>query len=203
VFRFARTPSVCLPPGSSAVLPVLGHARGCNFPPTLLPLQVLLSPTKKDFEHICQFLLRQLDTHWRLVGKPEDEVPLFFNWLRYPFQISKSALFAVGAPHTWPPLLAALSWLVELLTYSERAEVARVETYDERQRGESGFFEYVSRAYRCFMSGDDDACEAADQEKVAEFEARTADVKEDIQRLQEVRRPSCAPPPPGVSWSPL
>jgi kinetochore protein NDC80 len=44
---------------------------------------------------------------------------------RNPFsglQISKSALFAVGAPHTWPAVLAALNWLVELLTYNERTE---------------------------------------------------------------------------------
>lgn len=40
----------------------------------------------------------------------EDEVPLVFKRLRYPFQISKSALQAVGSPHTWPGLLAALAW---------------------------------------------------------------------------------------------
>lgn len=44
---------------------------------------------------------------------------------RYPFQISKSNLTAVGSPHTWPSLLAALTWLVELLNYQERAEASR------------------------------------------------------------------------------
>ncbi len=39
-------------------------------------------------------------------------------------QISKSALFAVGSPHSWPGVLAALTWLVELLDYEERAEAA-------------------------------------------------------------------------------
>ena len=69
-----------------------------------------------------QFLLRQVDPHIKAFGKIEDDVPTLFKQLRYPFQISKSALFAVGSPHTWPGLLAALAWLVELLNYSEKAE---------------------------------------------------------------------------------
>ena len=31
--------------------------------------------------------------------------------------------YAVGSPHTWPSLLGALTWLVELLTYQEIVEV--------------------------------------------------------------------------------
>ena len=57
----------------------------------------------------------------KIVGKMEDEVPAFFKRMRYPFAISKSALFAVGSPHTWPGLLAALVWLTDLLCYSEKA----------------------------------------------------------------------------------
>ncbi len=53
--------------------------------------------------------------------KIEDEVPALFKRLRYPYTISKSALFAVGSPHTWPGLLAALVWLTELLYYEEKA----------------------------------------------------------------------------------
>lgn len=31
----------------------------------------------------------------------------------------------VGSPHTWPSLLAALTWIVELLAYQDKAEAAR------------------------------------------------------------------------------
>ena len=55
------------------------------------------------------------------LGKIEDDVPALFKRLRYPFGISKSSLFAVGSPHTWPSLLAALTWLAELLNYEEKA----------------------------------------------------------------------------------
>lgn len=53
------------------------------------------------------------------------QVPQLYKRLKYPFQISKSNLTAVGSPHTWPSLLAALTWMVELLSYQERAEAAR------------------------------------------------------------------------------
>ena len=48
--------------------------------------------------------------------------------------MSKSALFAVGAPHTWPGLLAALAWLVEMLSYEEKAAAARAASFDDRAR---------------------------------------------------------------------
>ena len=51
-----------------------------------------------------------------------------------PRQVSKSALFAVGAPHTWPGLLAALAWLVEMLSYEEKAAVSRAASFDDRAR---------------------------------------------------------------------
>lgn len=62
-----------------------------------------------------------MDPHCKNQGKIEDEVPALFKRLRYPYTISKSALFAVGSPHTWPGLLAALVWLTELLYYEEKA----------------------------------------------------------------------------------
>lgn len=73
------------------------------------------------------FLFRQVDPHLsaKHLGKVEEEVPLLFKRLRYPFQISKSNLTAVGSPHTWPALLAAVTWIVELLVYQERAEGSR------------------------------------------------------------------------------
>ena len=37
------------------------------------------------------------------------QVPQLYKRLKYPFQISKSNLTAVGSPHTWPSLLAALT----------------------------------------------------------------------------------------------
>ena len=84
--------------------------------------KTLTSPMSKDVFSIVQFLLRQVDPHMKPLGKMEEDVPQLFKHLKYPFQISKSALFAVGSPHTWPGLLAAMNWVVELLNYAEKAD---------------------------------------------------------------------------------
>lgn len=69
------------------------------------------------------FLVRQFDPNlFKSFGKLEEEVPQLFKRLKYPFQISKSNLTAVGSPHTWPTILAALTWLIELLIYQTKAE---------------------------------------------------------------------------------
>lgn len=47
--------------------------------------------------------------------KFEEEVPRILKSLSYPFTISKSAMFAIGSLHTWPTLLGALHWMVELI----------------------------------------------------------------------------------------
>jgi len=57
-----------------------------------------MSPTKKDFEHLVAFLLRQLDPHWRLLGKLEDEVPAMLAWLKYPFQVRSGDACAACRP---------------------------------------------------------------------------------------------------------
>ena len=47
--------------------------------------------------------------------KIEEEVPKILKSLKYPFTISKSAMFSIGSLHSWPPLLGALHWMVELI----------------------------------------------------------------------------------------
>lgn len=84
--------------------------------------KTLTSPMSKDVFSIVQFLLKQVDPNMKPLGKMEEDVPQLFKHLKYPFQISKSALFAVGSPHTWPGLLAAMNWVVELLNYAEKAD---------------------------------------------------------------------------------
>ncbi|PSC74916.1 Kinetochore NDC80 [Micractinium conductrix] len=110
-------------------------------------------------------------------------VPQLYKRLKYPFQISKSNLTAVGSPHTWPSLLAALTWMVELLSYQERAEAARQDVSDERSRTEAEFFLYVSQVYRFFMTGDDGKCEEEDARQAEEFEARAGGVRAETERL--------------------
>ena len=85
-------------------------------------LKDLSRPSAKDFHNMVTFLLRRINVNFRDgTGnfKFEDEVSVAFKALGYPFNISKTALVAAGSPHTWPTLLMALTWLVELLECTE------------------------------------------------------------------------------------
>jgi kinetochore protein NDC80 len=130
-------------------------------------------PTGKDFKSIVTFLFRLLDEGYEMAGRVEDEVPLVFKALRYPFGISKTGLTAVGSPHTWPALLAALSWLVELLQYDAEVRAAEedMEGQDERM-----FFGYLKQSYAAFLGGDDDRASALDEEIAATFRAKHEEI---------------------------
>jgi hypothetical protein len=126
---------------------VITYLSSNSYPHAVSP-KTLTTPTAKDFANIVQFLFQRFDPTMKALGKIEDEVTLFFKRLNYPFQISKSALFAVGSPHSWPAVLAALTWLVELLNYEEKAEQAQPSNFDDKQRAERDFYGYVSASYR-------------------------------------------------------
>lgn len=78
--------------------------------------QLLTRPMKKDFHNIISFLFQLLDPNMAFTQKFEEDVATIFRQIKYPFTISKTALVAVGSPHTWPVLLASISWLIELLS---------------------------------------------------------------------------------------
>lgn len=108
---------------NDCVRTVITYLSTHGYPAAVSP-KTLASPTGKDFTLIAQFLFQRFDPSMKTFGKMEDEVQAFFKRLNYPFTISKSALFAVGSPHSWPAVLAALTWLVELLNYHAKAEEA-------------------------------------------------------------------------------
>ena len=121
---------------NNCIRTVITYLSTHSFPAAVSP-KTLASPTGKDFATVVQFLFQQFDPTFRIQSKVEDEVPAFFKRLNYPFQISKSALFAVGSPHSWPAVLAALTWLVELLNYIEKADESSGPTFerDNKVRG--------------------------------------------------------------------
>ena len=56
-----------------------------------------------------------LEPNYKIIGKMEEEVPRILKAYCYPFPISKSSMFAVGSPTTWPAILGALDWLREVI----------------------------------------------------------------------------------------
>lgn len=136
---------------------------------TQLTQKQLLSPSTKDFLSILTFLVQQIDPRFVLPEKDWDEDLLnVLKTLRYPVAISKRILLSVGSPHTWPHLLAALMWLVELLTMVEQsnaqeaaklaqetssAESVGIVFLEDEERGQRMFFDFCGRSYVQFMGG--------------------------------------------------
>lgn len=148
----------------------------------------LTHPTVKDFANIVQFLFRKIDPNFVITGKFEDEVIQMFKVLGYPFSISKTALVAVGSPHSWPTLLAALVWVIELLVVDDQlaqAEEAYEASHEDIMSDEKAFFNYLSRAYKFFLSGDDQTCLQIVEEYVMNFEARNQELTTEIERVAE------------------
>lgn len=149
----------------------------------VLSPKLLANPTSKEFLHMVQFLFKRIDPSIKFLGKIEDEVPALFKQIGYPFQISKSALYAVGSPHTWPGLLAALNWLVELLTYEEMAEEEKKNGTMEETAHQNAFYEYVGQAYRYFLSGDDERVQELDEQLAHNFKERDTFIQNETEKL--------------------
>jgi kinetochore protein NDC80 len=146
--------------------------------------KTLTTPTSKDFVHIVTFLFRKVDTSLKIVGKMEEEVPQIFKKLKYPFPISRSALYAVGSPHSWPSLLAALTWLTELLNYEEKASEIRENAQDsfECDTSTRDFFDFVGKSYKCFLAGDDGECLHLEQGLELSFREKDREMIEEVER---------------------
>jgi kinetochore protein NDC80 len=197
---------------ANCIRSIIAYATAHNYPHALSP-KVLTSPTGKDFAQLAFWLFQRYDPTLKTFGKVEDEVPLFFKRLAYPFQLSKSALFAVGSPHSWPSVLAALQWLVELLNYDDKAEEVAAaaaaasvaggstsvgtgfsdadDPAGAGQRSERAFFEYACTAYRFFLAGDDARAAAADEEMLGQFRERQAALTASTAGLQQARTSDC------------
>ena len=58
--------------------------------------------------------------------------------------------------------------------------------FDDKQRSEHDFFEYVAKSYKYFLAGDDYQSQAVDDEIAQEAEDRAEEVRQRNQQLQQV-----------------
>uniref|UniRef100_A0A6U2B990 Kinetochore protein NDC80 n=1 Tax=Micromonas pusilla TaxID=38833 RepID=A0A6U2B990_MICPS len=149
-----------------------------GFSSSLSP-KAMTSPTTKEFASLVSFLFKVLDENFKSGSKFEEDITTVFKQLRYPFQISKSSLYAVGSAHTWPHLLAALIWLVHVYIYED--EVKKVEQSKGR---DSNFLNHTYRAYAYFLAGDDAASTTLEREFVSAQTEISRDLANDIQALE-------------------
>ncbi|KAG7353792.1 HEC/Ndc80p family-domain containing protein [Nitzschia inconspicua] len=124
----------------------------------------LSRPSGKDFTNIITFMLRKVDpTFQDGTLKIEDEIAMNFKAMGYPFTVSKTALVAAGSPHTWPTLLAALTWLMmriqcmeDFSTDEDPCAPGDYESLEELEtKMDKYFFRFLSESYSAFLKGDE------------------------------------------------
>ncbi|XP_048219631.1 kinetochore protein NDC80 homolog [Perognathus longimembris pacificus] len=170
----------------------------------------LQAPSIKDFLKIFSFLYGFLCPSYELPDtKFEEEVPRIFKDLGYPFALSKSSMYTVGAPHTWPHIVAALVWLIDCIKlYTAMKESSPV--FDDGQpwgeETEDGivhnklFLDYTIKCYESFMTGADSFEDKnaelqsklknlynVDASKLESLAAKNKALNEQIARLEEER----------------
>eukprot|EP00871_Galdieria_phlegrea_P000361 jgi/Galph1/1325/GphlegSOOS_G6105.1 len=139
--------------------------------------KTLTTPTSKEFQAILLFLLRKIDPYFEFDKKFEEEIPSLFKILKYPFTISKSTLYAVGSPHTWPTLLG-------LLLMTNKPATQESKSIDTESSQNRIFFDYVSRSYQAFLGGMD-TFEEFDAELATTFEKENIRVEKETEELQK------------------
>lgn len=157
----------------------------------------LSRPSARDFMNICTFMLRLVDSNFQTGAmKFEDEVALNFKCIGYPYTISKTALVAAGSMHTWPALLAALSWLMDhLKSKQEQETLAALEAQENKpfesfadldRKSDRAFFDYLGKAYTAFMRNDAALTEQLESDLGDQFERDDNDLLREVERITDL-----------------
>uniref|UniRef100_G3VCQ5 Kinetochore protein NDC80 n=1 Tax=Sarcophilus harrisii TaxID=9305 RepID=G3VCQ5_SARHA len=128
-------------------------------------MKSLQSPSIKDFLKIFTFIFDFISPSYELPdSKFEEEVPRILKDLGYSFTLPKSSMYTVGAPHTWPHIVAALNWLIECVKMLFACKQSSP-SFDDGQpwggESEDGimhnklFLDYTVKCYEKFMTGAD------------------------------------------------
>ncbi|XP_043109106.1 kinetochore protein NDC80 homolog [Puntigrus tetrazona] len=133
--------------------------------PGSITVKSLQSPSTKEFLKIYEFIYTLLEPSFQMpTAKVEEEIPRMLKDLGYPFALSKSSMYSIGAPHTWPQALGALIWLIDTVKlFSGLREQGLLfsDFLEEQGDLEEGaeynklLMEYCSDTYNKFMQGAD------------------------------------------------
>ncbi|KAG7111735.1 kinetochore protein NDC80 like [Verticillium longisporum] len=127
-----------------------------------LSQNIIKSPTQKDFNYMFQWLYHRIDPSYRFQKNIDQEVPPILKQLRYPYErsITKSQIAAVGGQN-WSTFLGVLHWMMQLAQMLDGYTANR---YDDActesgidVSGDHVIFDFLSKAYRDWLSMDEDA----------------------------------------------
>jgi kinetochore protein NDC80 len=145
--------------------------------------KVLTRPSVKDFREIIEFLFQQLDSNFSFGERFEDDVVVMFKHLGYPTAISKSNIAAVGSPHAWPSIMAAVMWLIELLHYDDTC-ASNPAADDTEDLSDKAFYSYLAESYGLFLQGDDEQHSILEQDFQDALDRKNAALMEQTEHFE-------------------
>ncbi|GAM23697.1 hypothetical protein SAMD00019534_068720 [Acytostelium subglobosum LB1] len=155
--------------------------------PNQIARKALTAPSVKDFYSICEFLFHQIDDTFKFSAqKPEDDLAAFFKSMRYPIAIAKRNLASVGNPVTWPPMLAALTWLVEVIEYDTEYSHAEEQEIGDDVVFNRAFNQEVLKSYQDFLKGADNEL-TVDNFLEQHHSSRDAQLQLEISQMQAIQ----------------
>lgn len=161
----------------------------------------LTSPTQKEFNAMFKWLYNRIDPSYRFQKNIDAEIPPLLKQLRYPFEksITKSQIAAVGG-NNWHTFLGLLHWIMQLAIMMEAFGQG---AYDEASleagapvREDRIIFEFLSDAYRAWLSVPDDADDSVADKAVQEhvdamaerFKELNKDMLDDVAMLEAEKK---------------
>ena len=150
--------------------------------PNCVSFKMLSQPSSKDFIDITLFLIREVDPTYEFKGHADDEIPKFFRTIRCPHTIKRSLLRAVGTIASWPPVLQALAWLVDLLNYQAAEQAMRLQSEDDLHQ--KLFFDFLSLAYQQFLQEGKETYEELEADLSQIFAQRNSKVQHSIDDIE-------------------
>eukprot|EP00010_Vexillifera_abyssalis_P005787 CAMPEP_0201551192 /NCGR_PEP_ID=MMETSP0173_2-20130828/7408_1 /ASSEMBLY_ACC=CAM_ASM_000268 /TAXON_ID=218659 /ORGANISM="Vexillifera sp., Strain DIVA3 564/2" /LENGTH=693 /DNA_ID=CAMNT_0047961389 /DNA_START=417 /DNA_END=2498 /DNA_ORIENTATION=- len=143
--------------------------------------KLLASPNGKEFIAVLNALVSTfIDGNFHLPASHEhlEEIPKVFAWLGYPYRLNRSQLRSMGSVG-WPLVVAALSWLVDVIIFNRIADEANWPSLTMIAE-DKVFFEFLSNAYEAFLNGEN------------EFGAYQLEMEQTFQKKNETERSNIA-----------
>ncbi|XP_016539146.2 kinetochore protein NDC80 homolog isoform X2 [Capsicum annuum] len=136
-------------------------------------------PSARDITETLKFILSRFEFSPHESQKLEDNLQTLLKSLNCPVKLNKSALRAPGTPHSWPSLLAAIHWLVQLCKFDDHRLRSGQPLASENKE-----LSYTIESYLHYVRGEDDQEEELDRRSKQEVEQRRTWLIENMNVLE-------------------
>lgn len=156
--------------------------------------------SSREYYDIFKYLASVRDETMKLEGSMDVEIPAAMKKWKFPFELKKSKLQNIGAPGSWPELIAILAWVVEFieadqplnsLAFDRCTDFGEDEFADENPAGQEAVPSTEKQAaYVEFLNGKDrEEIQAGWLQKIAneveELEGATVDAERRYHEKEE------------------